>query len=189
VKILFFLFTLGLGQIVQAGISFESSWNNKFQKELIVSCDENELFCKRLCEDNIRCILPEGPCRDCIGTSLMITNFLSEIGRTIVNSNVLSDKEEFLNFLMSGKFVTFVPNDVYNVIDASGSLSAMRKFEKLCPKDSLDQIVFFNVNPHTRKVIGPKSVYCVLEDSSSMFDLRTTPDVIINFIMTGPAHD
>ncbi len=179
-KTLFLLLTLVFCQMVQAGIFFESSWNEKLQKDLIVSCEGKELFCKELCGDNSQCIIPEGPCRDCIGTSLMMTNLLSEMGRTIVNSEVLSDKEEFLNFLRSGKFVTLIPNDVYNVIDASSSISAMKKFEKLCPKDSLDQIVFLNVDPFTRKVLSPKAVYCVQEEDSYMFDLSTTPEVIIN---------
>ena len=44
----------------------ELIWNEKLQKDLIVSCEGKELFCKELCGDNSQCIIPEGPCRDCI---------------------------------------------------------------------------------------------------------------------------
>jgi hypothetical protein len=69
---------------------------------------------------------------------------------------------------------------VYNVIDASGSIRAMKRFEQLCPIGSLDQLVFLKVDAYTRKVAGPQAVYCMMEEGSLIFDLTDRPDVIIN---------
>lgn len=179
-KSLVVTFFLLFSTLSQASVYFEVNWNANLRKELIVSCDSGSNFCQNLCGNANQCVRPEGACRDCIGTSLMMTNIIGEMGRTLVNSGKASVETEFLNMLLSNEFATLGPNDVYNVIDASGSIRAMKKFEQLCPEGSLDQLVFLQVDPYTRKIQAPKAVYCMLEEGSLIFDLSSRPDVIIN---------
>lgn len=179
-KSVLLLLTILASSLAHSSVSFEVSWTTQFRKELIVSCEGGDLFCTSLCGNQKLCVIPEGPCRDCIGTSLMMTNIIGELGRTIVNSGELSSEYEFLNLLISNEFTTLAPNDVYNVIDASGSIRAMKKFEQLCPEGSLDQLLFLKVNPYTRKILAPTAVYCMMEEGSLIYDISSRPDVIIN---------
>lgn len=187
-KYFLILTLLLISTFAQAGVYFEVNWNSDLRKELVVSCDNGSGFCQNLCGETSQCIKLEGACRDCIGTSLMMTNIINELGRTIVNSSNLSVESEFLNLVASNEFVTLAPNDVYNVIDAAGSIRAMKKFELLCPEGSLDQIVFLKVNPFTRKVIAPQAVYCMMEEGSLIYDLSSRPDVIINSLNLGTLY-
>lgn len=182
------IFCIFFSLTAQASVYFEANWSQELKKELTVSCDNGSQFCERLCSNANQCVIAEGACRDCIGTSLVMTNLLNEMGRTIVNSGELSIESQFLELILTNQFVTLSPNDVYNVIDAAGSVRAMKKFEKLCPEGSLDQLLFLKVNAYTRRIIAPEAVYCLMEEGSLIYNLTGRPDVIINERQLSPLN-
>lgn len=174
------IFSLLFSMNAGASVFFEVNWTKNFKKELIVTCDKGSTLCHKLCQDHYSCTISEGPCRDCIGTNMTMTNLISEVGRTIVNSGKMSVESKVIESFTRGAFVTFKANDVYNVIDGVNSIKAIKRFEKLCPEGSSDQIMFLEVDPSTRKILKPGFVYCDMYDETYLFDLTDTPEVVIN---------
>lgn len=163
----------------QASVRFDVSWTSEFKKELVMTCEESSSLCQNVCGDSQSCIINEGACRDCIGTNLVMTNFITGVGRTIVNSGVVSSEDTLAYVLANGMFATFQANDVYNVIDGVNSIKAIKRFEKLCPEESSNQIVLLEVHPLTRKILRPAFVYCEMYEENLIFDLTDSPDVVI----------
>jgi len=163
----------------------ELNWTPNFRKELVVTCDGSDLFCESLCEATSQCVIKEGPCRDCIGTSLKINHLISEIGNTILNDGVVANKTSVVESLKSNRFVTFVAQDVYNVIDAARSVRAFKKFEDLCPDESVNQILFLSVEPRTREIIKPEFVYCDYFDRTEIFEVSSEIKMDVQF---SPLH-
>ena len=163
-----------------ASVYFEVNWTKNFKKEVIMTCDKGSSLCHDVCQDDYSCTIAEGSCRDCIGTNMTMTNLLSEIGRTIVNSAKMTSEGRVKENLSAGRFVTLKANDVYNVLDGINSIKAIKRFEKLCPEGSSDQIMFLEVDPYTRRILGPGFVYCDMYEETYIYDLTSTPDVVIN---------
>jgi hypothetical protein len=155
----------------------EVNWTANFRKELNVTCDANDLFCETLCEATAQCVIPEGSCRDCIGTSVKMNYLISEIGNTILNNGHTSDKKMILEALKSNRFVTLTAQDVYNVIDAARSVRAFKKFENLCPGDSSNQILFLS----SREIIKPEFVYCDYFEYTEFFGITNKVLVDVEF--------
>lgn len=176
----FIIFGFLLSMNATASVFFEVNWTTNFKKELTVTCDKGSSLCHKLCQDHYSCNISEGPCRDCIGTNMTMTNLISEMGRTIVNAGKMSLESKVVESITRGSFVTFKANDVYNVIDGVNSIKAIKRFEKLCPDGSSDQIMFLEVDPYTRKILKPGFVYCDMYDETYIYDLTDAPDVVIN---------
>jgi hypothetical protein len=152
-------------------------WNDDFRKEISIMCPEDHAFCSNLCGSDNTCILEEGFCRNCIGTGLKVYRFISELGKTIKPKIEINQSEEVIPFLKNGNFATLTSRDVYNVIDSFDSLAVIRKFESLCPEESLSQIVFFELAPLTRDIRRPHFVYCELIEKVSFLGLSSSPDI------------
>ena len=158
----------------------EVSWSASFQKELTVSCHAGEPFCEQLCKAASFCKLSEGFCRNCIGTGIEIYTLLQEIGQTIRAGGAVSDSGKLIDFLKSGRFVTFEARDAYNVIDAYGSLRILTKFEKLCPDGSVSQILFVGLGLR-RTIARPEYVYCGHHEDNGFYHILPQRAVEVNF--------
>ena len=157
----------------------QTNWTDKFRKTLTVSCSANEIFCENLCGSSSFCQIEEGPCRDCIGTGLKINFIFSEIGQSILNSGKQVDLRALEELINSGEFVSLTAQDVYNIVDGVQSVETYKKFESLCPQDSVNQIIFLRVNPSTREIDRPEMVYCDLGNLSQTFLLTSRPTVVV----------
>lgn len=178
-KTLIFLSLLLLTQNIYAAFEISPQWNNSYSKELIINCYPGEKLCQDLCQDALLCKQPEKFCLSCIGTSLMMSYLIGEIGRTIVTLPNETAPAKIIQGLKKNSFVTIGARDVYNVIDASGSIKVIKKFEKLCPFPTDDQVVFLDVDPVTRKVLSPSFVHCSARENSKNFELSQRPGVDI----------
>ena len=172
--LLFILFIITIKSSWSQNI--EVKWNNDFRKELHFSCQAQDFFCEKMCQAMSSCIVEEGICRNCIGTGLKLHHLFTELGKTILSSNVFFPQNTFIEIIRSGHFAAFSPKDAYNVIDAFGSLSVLKKFEALCPDESISQIIFVELDKTNRSIVGPQVVYCEYPDKSLYFKVRSTPD-------------
>lgn len=159
----------------------EINWTSGFRKEINVTCEANDLFCETLCNASSQCIVPEGPCRDCIGTSIKMNHLITEIGNTITNKGLVANKSRAIEALKSNRFITLTAQDVYNVIDAARSVKTFKKFEKLCPEESVNQILFLSVNSTSREIKRPEFVYCDFYDRTEFYEISS--DVIVDVHM------
>lgn len=157
----------------------EVQWSDQFKKELIMTCSAEDKLCESLCSASSACTIQEGPCRDCIGTSVTMNFFISELGHLIQRSgNPLSSYVLF--DLIKGKdWATLTYDDVYNIIDPIQSIKVMKRFEALCPIESISQIVFLRLNPKSREIKRAEIVYCNLWDHVEIYSLTSRPMIDI----------
>jgi hypothetical protein len=59
--------------------------------------------------------------------------------------------------------------DVFNIIDAHNAVSVYRRFESLCPGESIHQILFLRTEQITRKLLAPEFVYCEYDKTEIYF--------------------
>lgn len=176
-KVVFlFLFFIN---VAGAAVKIDVRWTENFRKELVVSCDLREGACRSLCQKDSSCVFPESACRDCIGTGLRMSHLIEELGNTIQNDGQYADLNRVLDLVVSGNFVSLIPNDPYNVIDGVNSLRGLRKFEALCPVGSKKQILLLSVDPDTRKPGAPEFVVCDFYGRSYFYGVTSDPSVLI----------
>jgi len=149
----------------------EVKWTDLLRKEVHLNCNAGELFCENICKASSYCIIQEGTCHNCIGTGIQILHIFSEIGRSIHRIDQASF-EDVGEFLKLGAFVTFSAQDAYNLIDTHQSVSVLKKFESLCPENSLNQILFFRTHPESRKLISPDFLYCEFFEKTEVFKIE-----------------
>lgn len=153
------------------------SWLDNFQKELHLSCRADEDNCFKLCSSASFCAIPEGSCRNCIGTGLKINYILSELGRSIRRGEDISDKTPLIGVINESSFATLSFNDPYNIIDSYGSIRLLKRFESLCQDGSLSQIVFLKLSPLDRSIIRPEFLYCEYPESITFSKLILSPEL------------
>jgi hypothetical protein len=167
--IFFFLSQILMG--VCLAQKMEIHWNSSFAKELSVTCRPDETLCEEICGSADSCLIEEGPCQSCIGTGLQMYHIFSSIGRSLSRQE-RHRPQELLSLLLLGNFVTLSSLDVFNIIDGYNSIGVLRKFESLCPEESLNQIVFFRTDPRTRKIYSAEYLYCEFFDGHHYFKIR-----------------
>lgn len=103
------------------------------EMSLDVSCEPEETFCRNLCGNSLRCEVPAGICKNCIGASTFVSHFYREIGR-LFQSTGRSIPEAAAAELLSvpGRFVFLQAQSPFNIYTGVGDLSVERHFESLC---------------------------------------------------------
>lgn len=131
-------------------LSFEEFWNADLRPFLSLTCSgENTKYCSMVCtlDDQSNCSIPMPVCRDCIGTSLLVTNIFEGMGIRYRNSGRIVELSEFFTFLQKSQFVTFSSKSVYNHVDSYDSPVLRNRFKSLCSEETEYPIVFFEINP------------------------------------------
>lgn len=100
-------------------------------------------------------------CRDCIGTSLLVTDIFEGMGVRYKNTGKEIRFDEFVTFLRTGQFVTFSAKSVYNHVDNYDSLNLQMRFNGLCPFEPKNPaIVFFDLRPKSNVLNKVRYVAC-----------------------------
>lgn len=176
-KIFFLLFVL-VGS-AQAAVKFDVRWTETFRKELVITCQTRDNTCLSVCQKTSECVIKEGACRDCIGTSVRFSRMIDELGNLIQNDGSYAPLNRVLDLVTSGNFVSLVPNDPYNVIDGINSVRGIKKFEDLCPVGSQKQILLASVDVDSRKIDKPEVVICDFYGRSYFYGITSDPEVLI----------
>jgi len=142
-------------------LQLESGWNYKFEKEVFLKCTEDEYICDDFCENKKHCRIKEKICRDCVGSSIYMTHFFNNLGKSIVSSGVEIPVEELLAMLENGAFATITAKSVYNHIDFFNGSKIQEKFSFLCQGYNVESpLVFLETNPVSKMPIGAKYLVC-----------------------------
>lgn len=164
-KIFFIILSFIILQTQAFAIGVEEIWSSDYKPQLKVNClDGEEAMCSSLCPGNLsgkQCILDQKVCRDCIGTSLLVTNIFEGMGIRYRNRGDEISIYEFVDLIASKNFVTFTSKSVYNHVDSYDSLSLQKKFQSLCPEGpSSIPVVFFDLKPKTNVLNKVRYVAC-----------------------------
>lgn len=143
----------------------EEVWSSEYRPQLKLSCTEGEeSMCSDLCPGSSsakECILDQKVCRDCVGTSLLVTNIFEGMGVRYRNRGDEVSFYEFVDLIASKNFVSFTSKSVYNHVDSYDSLVLQKKFQSLCPVNStLMPVVFFDLKPRTNVLNKVRYVAC-----------------------------
>ena len=122
--------------LISSVSAFEISegWNEDYNPELTVKCSDLDRFCLELCQNELKCVIPQKVCKDCIGTSVLMTNIFDRMGVGYRNAGTAVDELELVDFIKAGNFVTFTSRSIYNQTDSFDSPSTRARFQSLrCP--------------------------------------------------------
>lgn len=180
-KKLFFLITIIFSQSVWS-VQISTSWNDDNRKYLNLLCSQEvDYICDLTCDSLERCELPIPFCADCVGTSIIMTFYLQEMGRYITNQGQAADIYIFTDLLRSGDFIAMTSRSIYNHIDSFNSPALQRRFRSLCDDQTMYPVVFFERMP-SRQIGKPQMVWC----ESGISKLTTDPNIdFINQKMMG----
>ncbi len=162
-KLISLFFLLMLLSINTHAYLISEGWNQNLKKEIELSCllEEETNLCASLCNNPNKCIVKEGPCRNCAGTDLYIRNLFTEMGTQYHSTNEVVDKKIFFDYIATGNFVSISSRSIFNLTDSFDGANTRLKFMGLCNFSSSDPIVFLNVEPVSRKLKEVRYVVCM----------------------------
>lgn len=142
--------------------SFDEVWNIDYKPVLKINCSQRDSEgCSNLCQTTNSCEIPMKVCRDCIGTSLLVTDIFEGMGVRYKNTGKEIRFDEFLEFIKSGSFVSFSAKSVYNHVDNYDSLKLQMRFNGLCPKEPIKPaLVFFELRAKSNVLNKVRYVTC-----------------------------
>lgn len=148
------------GYFEPSKINVTPVWNKEYRKSVEFSCSGDlSYLCHRMCEGESSCSIAEGVCKDCVGTTIDLTNLFKNIGLTITSTEKVQGLG-LVNIVTSNNFVTFTSKSIYNIITSYDSKGMKRQFSSLCSDGTEYPVVFASVYSKTRELISFNYVAC-----------------------------
>ena len=167
---------LSFPQMTFASWGFNEFGDQNNSPKLKITCDSKDSYCSQICNNESSCEIRQTACRDCIGTSLLMTNIFEDMGISYRSTNEIVSNYELVDFLQLGLFVTFSSKSIYNQTDSYDSDGLRAKFLSLCPLNAENSLVFFSLKNKTRVIDEVKYVIC----DGVVFKMSDDPDIILN---------
>jgi hypothetical protein len=155
------------------------SWSQFYQQELITNCENEDLFCQKLCNQPSQCILTSNNCKDCVGTGILISYFYQEVGRWFINSQDKVSEEELIDFIQQKNFILLTDRSPYNIFSPINDAQTERAFHSLCKEGPGSYPVILGELNHQQELQSIKYVICHDEDGGSPFRMNSRPDLEI----------
>lgn len=164
-KIFFLIFLTLVTNNSAFALQVEEIWSSDYRPQLKVLCTSGEeQMCSELCKSEQavnECIIDQKVCRDCVGTSLLVTNIFEGMGVRYRNRGDEVTSYELIDLLKSKNFVSFTSKSVYNHVDSYDSLTLQKKFLSLCPAGTMSTpVVFFDLKAKTNILNKVRYVAC-----------------------------
>jgi hypothetical protein len=172
------LFLIHLLFKINLTFAFDASekWLPDNTPNLIFECSKDERFCIELCGEEIKCSFKEKICKNCIGTSILMTNIFEQMGLLYRNNGIEVSQYEFIDFINKKNFVSFTSRSVYNQTDSFDSPSMKSRFQSLCPGKIEYPVVFFELKDNSNVLKSVKFVTC----GNEIYKMTASPEVIFN---------
>ncbi len=149
-------------------------WDQEYTPKIGVTCTNKDKFCDKLCKNKTYCEFPQVICRDCISTSILMTNIFENMSVFYRNSGEVAPAAEFIDFLKSKNYVSFSSRSIYNQTDSFDSAELQTRFQNLCPNFTKYPVVFFNLKANSN--ILNEAVYVACD--SNVFKMTTDKDIV-----------
>ncbi len=163
---------------IQLSYSVEISelWNDQNRPYLILECLPQDKLCSATCANEGQCAIEQKVCKDCVGTSILMTNIFERMGIFYRNSGNKISTQEFAHFLQDHNFVTFTSRSIYNQTDSFDSPQTKARYQSLCPDQTEYPVVFFELKAKSSVLNAVKYVAC----QNEIYEMRTSPEIIFN---------
>lgn len=170
------ILSLSLFQAAQAQWTVSEYWDQDNSPRLKFVCDKYDVLCNQLCSSSSVCEIKQVVCRDCIGTSILMTNIFEGMGTFYRSTGESINAYEFVDFIKRGMYVIFSSKSIYNQADSYDSDALKAKFLSLCPSDTQNSLVFFSLKTSSNVLEEVKYVIC----DSKIFGMSDNPDIVLN---------
>ena len=178
-RIILLLLAIGISSSSFAE-TLQTRWNRFFRKELIITCENEELICSQVCNDKYYCVVKEEICRDCTGTTPYLTNIFKEMGRMYVRAEKVGE-DELTDFIATQQFTTFSSESIFNHISAFKDPAIVNAFKSLCPQSvSATPLVFFAVDGVSKELGQAKYLSCQINDNVDYYKISDDGNVVVN---------
>jgi hypothetical protein len=151
-------------------LNFKSNWNFKFEKELIISCNEDEYYCDDLCLNQKVCVIKEKLCRDCLGSTPYMTHIFNQIGKSIVSTEEDVLMEDVFDFIKGENFATLTSRSVYNSVDRFNSELMQEKFRSLCVSGDVESPMMIFATQEVSNLLA-KGLYVICNEKAYRVDM------------------
>ncbi len=160
--------------------TLDTRWNYKFEKETVLTCNDSDFLCMDLCQKD-KCVKKETICKDCIGSSIYLTHFFTQIGKTIVKSDEAM-VEDLRDLILDESYVTIDGKSIYNHVTAFNDLEIRTKLQSLClPIIDETPVVVLKTNKGSKFIQKALFVVCKTGETSTIFNLNNNGGVEVNF--------
>lgn len=164
---------LSFTTVAFANWSVDEYWDINNSPRLKFTCDRYDTLCTNLCEFSTSCDVKELVCRDCIGTSILMTNIFEGMGTQYRSTGETVRVYEFVDFILQGMYVTFSSKSIYNQTDSYNSDFLKNKFLSLCPANTKNAMAFFSLRNGTNILEDSKFVIC----DSQIYRMTNKPNI------------
>lgn len=151
-------------------IEVKTNFTEQFEKEILLQCSEDEIFCNEICQKN-NCIIKEKICRNCIGNTLELSYIFTQMGKAFTSGEEVAI-ETFLETILTEDFVSLDSKSIYNNIFRYNNFRLQTSFRSLCPEYVETPVVFFSTN-EIGEIFQSKFVVC----QNKVFSLNHKSDV------------
>lgn len=151
-------------------------WNSENSPMMNSTCSTNERFCKELCNQEGECSFNVKVCKDCVGTSILMTNIFEQMGTQYRNTGSQVSEYELIDFIKEQNFVIFSSRSIYNQIDSFDGPVIRARFQSLCSSGIEYPVVFFQLKEKSSVINEIKYVVC----GSDIYSMSASPDIIVN---------
>ena len=163
-KLLLLLLVL-LGGSNSFAMSFKVQMNPS--PRVNVSCLPSENECLSLCDQKSECVIETNLCRDCMGSSLFMTELYRSLGRSLLPEKKLST-ENILKALKEKQMMVIDRRFFLNIIEDSNSFDFKEYYSLLCDYQDKMPILFVELNKSLAPNLSNISVFC---DNNQEFNL------------------
>jgi hypothetical protein len=171
--LILFIFTI-LSSNAFSDYNIKEFWDKDYTPKIGVTCTNKDKFCTNLCKNKTYCEFPQVTCRDCISTSILMTNIFENMSVFYRNSGETAPSIEFINFLKSKNYVSFSSRSIYNQTDSFDSAELQTRFQNLCPNFTKYPVVFFNLKENSNILNEAQYVAC----DSNVYKMTTDKDIV-----------
>lgn len=161
-RTIFFLLIL-LGSARSYAMNFQVQMNPS--PRLKVQCQASDKECVELCVNELECVIKTNLCRDCLGSSLFMTEMYRSLGRSLLPAKKVSADKVF-KALKENRMMVIDRRFFLNIIEDSNSFDFKEYYSLLCSHQDQMPILFIELNDSLIPNLSKISVFC---DSNQEF--------------------
>ncbi len=165
------IFILALILLVNTSFAVQFAPLMKAAPKVEVKCNPSEESCLSLCQGELECVLDTALCRDCLGSSLFLTELYRSLGRSLLPSHELSIEKLFED-LKDKKLMVIDRRFFLNIFEDHNSFDFKEYYSLLCGHQDSMPILFAELDRNHSPDLSKLSVFCTHSQVLSLLSFQ-----------------